>query len=483
MMGQSTGSDSSSSSSKNDFNQNNGGLSGSNGSGNGGSSSSSQSSTPPLPSNFSSTGGAANAEITPPASNSFGSGEAKDSSGSSSHSGIIIQADAATNSLVITASEPVYRNLRNVIDQLDQRRAQVYIESLIVELSSDKAAQLGVQWQGLLSLGSNTSLYGGSNFATTTSQGIVNLTAAGYAAGANGAAATATSSLLNNGLNIGLLHNFGKYLGLGALLQALQTSNDVNVLSTPNLITLDNEDAKIVVGQNIPIVTGSYAQTGTTTSVAPFQTYDREDVGITLHVRPQITEGGVIKMQIYQESSEVAPATGTTAAAAGLTVINKRSIQSSVLADDGSIVVLGGLIQDSYSNNNNKVPWLGSLPGIGALFRTEAKDRAKTDLMVFLRPVIIRDSATEQAISTNRYDYIRNETNGYQSDNKNIRDEQIPALQQAPATSAAAGAAANGVGSLAPIDQSIKDPAKSAKPSAQPAAAASAAAAPSGNQQ
>jgi len=246
------------------------------------------------------------------------------------------------------------------------------------------------------------------------------------------------------------------------------------------LITLDNEDAKIVVGQNIPIVTGSYAQTGTTTSVAPFQTYDREDVGITLHVRPQITEGGVIKMQIYQESSEVAATTGT---AAGLTTINKRSIQSSVLADDGSIVVLGGLIQDSYTNGNSKVPWLGSLPGIGAMVRTESKDRAKTDLMVFLRPVIIRDSATEQGISMNRYDYIRNETNGYQSDNKNIRDEQIPALQQAPATSAAAGAAANGVGSLAPIDQSIKDPAKSAKPSAQPAAAASAAAAPSGNQQ
>jgi len=480
MMGQSTGSDNSSSNSKNDFNQSNGGLSGNSGSGSGSSSSGSQSSTPPLPSNFSSTGGAANAEITPPASNSFGSGEAKDSSESGSHSGIIIQADAATNSLVITASEPVYRNLRNVIDQLDQRRAQVYIESLIVELSSDKASQLGVQWQGLLSLGSNTSVYGGSNFATTTSQGIVNLTAAGYAAGANGAAATATSSLLNNGLNIGLLHNFGKYLGLGALLQALETNNDVNVLSTPNLITLDNEDAKIVVGQNIPIVTGSYAQTGTTTSVAPFQTYDREDVGITLHVRPQITEGGVIKMQIYQESSEVAATTGT---AAGLTTINKRSIQSSVLADDGSIVVLGGLIQDSYTNGNSKVPWLGSLPGIGAMVRTESKDRAKTDLMVFLRPVIIRDSATEQGISMNRYDYIRNETNGYQSDNKNIRDQQIPALPQAPA----AGAAANGVGSLAPIDQAIKDPAKPAKPSAQPAAAASgaasAASAPSGSQQ
>jgi general secretion pathway protein D len=476
MMGQSTGNDSSSSSSKNDFNQNNGGMSSSSGSSSGGSSSGSQSSgsVPPLPSNYGSGGGSSGGGGGD--SNSFGSGEAKDSSDSSTHNGMNIQPDVATNSLVITASEPVYRNLRNVIDQLDARRAQVYIESLIVELSSDKAAQLGVQWQGLLSLGSNTSVYGGSNFATTTSQGIVNLTATGYAAGANGAAATAASTLLNNGLNIGLLHQFGKYLGLGALLQALQTSTDVNVLSTPNLITLDNEDAKVVVGQNVPIVTGSYAQTGTTTSVTPFQTYDRQDVGITLHVRPQITAGGTIKLQIYEESSSVVAGTGS--ATTGPT-INKRSIQSSVLADDGSIVVLGGLIQDQYTNANSKVPWLGSLPVVGALFRTENKDRTKTDLMVFLRPVIIRDSDTEQHISTDRYNYIRGETNGYQSDNQNIRDEKIPALAPVSASGTATGGApSNGVGLLVPSEESIK--AQPATKPATPASAPSAASQPAG---
>jgi len=260
-------------------------------------------------------------------------------------------------------------------------------------------------------------------------------------------------------------------------LQALQTTNDVNVLSTPNLITLDNEDAKIVVGQNVPLVTGSYAQTGSSTSVAPFQTYDREDVGITLHVRPQITEGGTIKMQIYQESSEVV--TGTGNATTGPT-INKRSIQSSVLADDGSIVVLGGLIQDQYTNGNSKVPWLGSLPLVGALFRTENKDRTKTDLMVFLRPVIIRDSATEQGISMNRYDYIRNETNGYQTDNRNIRDTQIPALPQVTPNGTAAD---HGVGSLMPTEQGMQAQPSPTKPAAQPAAPASSAAAPVGTQQ
>ena len=463
MLGQSSGSDSSSSSAQNSFNQNNGGLGSSSGSSGGSSSgstsSASQSTTPPLPGNF----GTAAA-----GSDSGSSGGSDKESDSGSHSGMIT-ADVATNSLVITAPEPLYRNLRNVIDQLDARRAQVYIESLIIELSSDKSAQLGVQWQGLLSLGSNTSVYGGTNFATSTSQGIVNLTSTGYSIGANGgtSALSTTSSLLNNGLNIGVLHQFGKYLGLGALLQALQASSDVNILSTPNLITLDNEDAKIVVGQNLPFVTGSYAQTGTSTSVTPFQTYDREDVGITLHVRPQITEGGTVKLQIYTESSSVQ--SGTASNTSGPTV-NKRSIQSTVLADDGSIVVLGGLIQDQYTNDNSKVPWLGSLPLIGALFRTEDKDRTKTDLMVFLRPVIVRDSDTENSISNNRYDYMRNETDNYQSDNRTIRDEQFPAVAPAPASGTTPVA---GVGAMVPTQQSVK--AVEAAASAASAAAAQAA--------
>lgn len=452
MMGEGSGNDdNSSSSSQASFNQGNGGF-GSSGSSSGsgtGNAGGSQGTVPPLPSSFGSSGTQSSASSGSAGSASAGSGT-KDSA--SSHSGMI-EADPATNSLVITAPEPLYRNLRNVIDQLDARRAQVYIESLIVELSSDKAAQLGVQWQGLLSLGGSTSVYGSTNFNTSTSQGIVNLTTSGYQVSQSGASALSSSStLLNNGLNIGLLHQFGKYLGLGGLLQALQTSSDVNVLSTPNLITLDNEDAKIVVGQNVPFVTGSYAQTGSSASVTPFQTYDREDVGITLHVRPQITEGGVIKLQIYTESSSVE--SGTSTNADGPTV-NKRAIQSTVLADDGSIVVLGGLIQDQYNNDNSKVPWLGSLPIVGGLFRTEDKDRTKTDLMVFLRPVIVRDSDTERSISQNRYDYIRSETDNYQSDNRTIRDTQIPVVPVLPA----GGNAASGVGALAPAQKRIDTPA------------------------
>jgi len=474
MMGQSTGNDSSSSS-QNNFDQNNGELGGKSGSGMGGSSSN-QGVVPPLPGNFNVSGGSSGTGIASGSSNSFGSGEAKDSGESGSHGGMIIQPDIATNSLVITASEPVYRNLRNVIDQLDARRPQVYIESLIVELNSDKAMQLGVQWQGLLSQGGNTSLYGSSNFATATSNGIVNLTAAGYAANGATSSLAAASALLNNGLNIGLLHQFGKYLGLGGLLQALQTSGDVNVLSTPNLMMLDNEDAKIVVGQNVPFVTGSYAQTGSSTSVTPFQTYDRQDVGITLHVRPQITAGGTIKLQIYTESSSVV--NGTANSLSGPTV-NKRSIQSSVLADDGSIVVLGGLIQDQYTNDNSKVPWLGSLPVVGALFRTEDKDRTKTDLMVFIRPVIIRDSDTEQGISMNRYNYIRGETTGYVSDNRTVRDEQGPVVPPAPAS----GAGANGAGALAPTEQHITTQQRPATLQIQPAASPRAAPVFGGTQQ
>ncbi len=451
MLAMGSDSDNSSSSAQTSFNQGNSGFGSSSGNSSSTGSSANQGTVPPLPSSVGSTS-TQGSSATGATGTASGGGETNKETDSGSRSGMI-QADAATNSLVITAPELLYRNLRNVIDQLDARRAQVYIESLIVELSSDKAAQLGVQWQGLLSLNSNTSVYGSTNFNTSTSQGIVNLTSTGYQIGQSGSSALSTgSSLLNNGVNIGLLHQFGKYLGLGGVLQALQTSSDVNVLSTPNLITLDNEDAKIVVGQNVPIITGSYAQTGTTASVTPFQTYDREDVGITLHVRPQITEGGVIKLQIYTESSSVQTGTATNANGP---VVNKRSIQSTVLADDGSIVVLGGLIQDQYTNNNSKVPWLGSLPLIGALFRTENKDRTKTDLMVFLRPVIVRDSDTEQNISQNRYDYIRNETDSYQSDNRTIRDTQIPVVPALPTS----GNAASGVGALVPAQKSINTPA------------------------
>lgn len=350
-------------------------------------------------------------------------------SGDDSGAGGMIQADAPTNSLIITAPDPVYRNLRAVIDQLDVRRAEVYIEALIVELSANTAANLGIQWQGALLSGNNNNvLYGGTNLGSGNTS-IVDLTAQGAVAASN--LSSLAGGMLPTGLNVGLLHRFGNILGLGGLLQALATSSDANVLSTPNLITLDNQDAKIMVGQNVPVMSGSYAtpNSNAATSVTAFNTYDRIDVGVTLHVRPQITEGGVLKLQIYQEDSTV---DGTTVNNPGGVTINKRSIQSTILADDGEIVVLGGLMQDQYNVSNSKVPLLGDIPWIGWLFRSESKNRTKSNLMVFLRPVIVRDRETSSAIAMNRYDYLRDQQYGYQADNRVILDRNIPMLPPAP---------------------------------------------------
>ena len=344
--------------------------------------------------------------------------------------GGIIQADPATNSLIITASEPVYRNLRTVIEDLDARRAQVYIESMIVEVSSTQTGQLGIQWQGLInSRGSNTNVFAGTNFGTG-GQNIINLTGAAAAINAGGAAAIpAVSGLIPDlaGLNLGLVN---KAMGLGALLHALGADGSVNLLSTPNLITLENEEAKILIGQNIPITTGSYAQTGGAASVTPFQTFDRKDVGITLRVKPQITDGGLVKMQIYQESSSVVQ--GTASLTQGPTT-NVRSIETNVLVDDGQIIVLGGLIEDTYGDGVQKVPGLGDLPLIGGLFRYENKNRGKTNLLVFLRPYVMRTAGATDRLTQDRYDYMRTLQQGFVSPNIMVRDGNTPVLPPADA--------------------------------------------------
>jgi general secretion pathway protein D len=266
------------------------------------------------------------------------------SDGDDNPAGGMIQADAATNSLIITASDPVYRNLRGVIDQLDQRRAQVYIEALIVELQATSASNLGIQWQGaLLSNSGNNGVYAGSNFGAGSSN-IVGLTATGALIAANPATALASAAssgnLLPNGLNVGYLHQFGNIFGLGGLLQALSTSTDANVLSSPNVTTLDNEEAKIIVGQNVAVPSGSFGTpSGSTAGITTYSTYDRMDVGTLLHIKPQITDGGLLKLQLYTEVSSVDPTTVTSPYGP---TINKRSIESTVLADNGSIIVLGG---------------------------------------------------------------------------------------------------------------------------------------------
>ncbi len=300
-----------------------------------------------------------------------------------------IQADASTNTLIITAPEAIYRNLRAVIDQLDVRRAQVYIEALIVEISADKAAEFGVQWVGASGDSNSTYRVGGLQSFSNGGNNLVNI----Y----NGTAPS-------NGLSIGIFKQLaGGKLGLGALAHVLETNANGNVLSTPNMITLDNEVATIRVGQNVPILTGQFTTTsGTNTN--PFQTIDRKDVGLTLKVKPQISEGGTIKLAIYNESSSVAATSVDTTA--GIT-LNTRVIENNVIADDGQIIVLGGLIEDKASDSVERVPGLASLPVLGNLFKYNKRSRTKTNLMVFLRPVVIRNMEQSISLATDRYDYMR----------------------------------------------------------------------------
>ncbi|OIN91400.1 MAG: type II secretion system protein GspD [Comamonadaceae bacterium CG1_02_60_18] len=306
-----------------------------------------------------------------------------------------IQADVASNSLIISAPEPQYRQLRAVIDKLDARRAQVFVESLIAEVSEDKAAEFGIQWQGALGkAGDGVIGLLGSNFGTG-GKNIINLATAGT----TGTVAPA------RGLNLGLAQNTNGVYVLGFLARFLEDSGSGNVLSTPNLLTLDNEEAKIVIGQNVPFVTGQFTNTGSnnTGTVNPFQTIERKDVGLTLKVKPQISENGTVKLAIYQEVSSVL---ASTVSAPNGPTTNKRTIESNVLVDDGAIVVLGGLLQDEYSGNAEKVPGLADVPLFGNLFKSEARTRKKTNLMVFLRPVVVRDTRDSSSLSLNRYDLM-----------------------------------------------------------------------------
>jgi general secretion pathway protein D len=310
-----------------------------------------------------------------------------------------IQADASTNSLIITAPDAVYRNLRGVIDQLDVRRAQVYIEALVVEMNSQKASEFGVQWLGLS--GNETSKYrvgGIQSFNSGNANNIINLAAAARAG--LGTGTTAPPSL--PGFTLGVFRQINGALGLGAVASALENEGSANILSTPNMITLDNELATIKVGQNIPIITGSFT-TGTSGANNPFQTVDRKDIGLLMKVRPQISEGGVIKLSIYHENSGI---DNSVVRPEGI-VTTVRAIESNVLADDGQIIVLGGLISDNEDHGDQKVRGLGDIPVLGNLFKYRNRTRNKTNLMVFLRPVVVRSKEQNNDISLDRYEYMR----------------------------------------------------------------------------
>lgn len=309
-----------------------------------------------------------------------------------------IQADEATNSLIINASDAVYNNLRTVIEKLDIRRAQVYVEALIAEVASDDTLKLGFQWAAAGETGGGGVLGGIINFPGTGAP-------IGGAIGGDPSGIANSSGLSLAYLGPEITIGTETVRGLGGLATALKGVADANILSTPNLLTLDNAEASIVVGQNVPFVTGSFAQAaGIGSTVNPFTTIERKDVGLTLKIKPQISEGGVIRLEIYQEVSNVSPV--QVEGATDLTT-NKRVIDTIVAIDDGHTIVLGGLIQDEVTKIQSKVPLLGSIPILGALFRYKSDKTVKKNLMVFLRPTIIRSIDDGFRVTSDRYDILK----------------------------------------------------------------------------
>lgn len=367
--------------------------------------SSSSLSSSPQPSGSNNTGGQTNplsANLAPLNTSQPSSG----SGGGAVAPGVAIQADPTTNSLIITAPDNVYNTLRGVIDKLDARRAQVYVEAMVAEVNIDKSGQFGIQW-----------LVGGGNDRLTA------VGASSIGAGANSIASVAAGVVakdltrLPQGFSIGVingsLNDGGKLANLGLLATAIESNGGGNVLSTPNILTLDNEEARIIVGQNVPFVTGTQASTGSNPN--PFTTVERKDIGIQLRVKPQVSEGGAITMQVYQEVSSVDTTSNINTGNAGL-ITKKRSVESKVLVDDGQVIVIGGLIENRVSQSANKVPLLGDLPLVGNLFRYEDRSQTRTNLMVFLRPVILRDGQSAQALTNERYQLLQDTQKAFRTD-------------------------------------------------------------------
>jgi len=299
-----------------------------------------------------------------------------------------------------------------------------------------------VQWQSAIGQAGNASIgVIGTNFsAAVAGSNIISLATQG----ASGSVPP------GNGLNVGVANQTNGVYVLGFLARFLEQSGEGNILSTPNLLTLDNEEAKIVIGQNVPFVTGQYTNSTAVAggTVNPFQTIERKDVGLTLRVKPQISENGTVKLTIFQEVSSVQASSVNSVS--GI-ITNKRSIESNVLVNDGAIVVLGGLLQDEYDSNQEKIPGLADLPLIGGLFKSEIRARKKTNLMVFLRPVVIRDAASSESLSINRYDQMRGSQLAIQpTPSMVLPGNPTPALPELKAPAPKPTTATPGTPSLAP---------------------------------
>jgi len=306
----------------------------------------------------------------------------------------MIQADLGSNALIITAPEAVFANLKAVVEKLDVRRAQVLVEALIAEVAADKAAEFGIQWLFLDGLNNSGNSAIGA-FGNTSSTSNIGALASNPAAIAQG---------FNLGLVKGVINvpGIGEIVNLAALARALVTTANATILSAPTLLTLDNEESKISVGSNVPFLTGQFTLTGNSNTASPFQTIERRDVGLTLRVKPQISQGGTVRLQIFQELSKVRQ--GSTDPT--LATTDKRTLESTVLVDDGQIIVMGGLIQDTVQEGEDSVPLLGDLPFLGNLFRYNTRNHSRNNLMIFLRPVVVRNAEDAAAVTNPRYDYI-----------------------------------------------------------------------------
>lgn len=310
--------------------------------------------------------------------------------------GASLIADETQNALIVRATAAQIRQVESVLRELDTRRAQVLIQAAIVEVSGDNAAQLGVQW---------------ASGDPTTGVGVINFNNAGASL-----TNIATAVISGNPASAGIANGAAIALGqidrnsngdrtfFGALIQALESVSDANLLSTPSIMTLDNQEAKIVVGQNVPFITGSTTTVGSGVT-NPFTTIQRQDVGITLKVTPTITDGGTVRLSVEQEVSSVVPSVAGINSSDIIT--NKRAIQTSILADNGQTIVLGGLVQDDIKTSVSKVPLLGDIPGLGVLFRSTSESRIKRNLLVFLQPTILRSGEQAEQITQRQYGAIR----------------------------------------------------------------------------
>lgn len=335
-----------------------------------------------------------------------------------------IQAHAETNALVVTASPSVYRSIESVVNQLDVRRAQVLVEAIIAEVAIDTSRDLGVQWQFFES--GDRGFFGGTNFRSG-GRNILDLSA-------GGAAEEGGAVLPGRGLNLGYVRGRSSLLGveileIGGLAQALASDTDSNVLSTPSVVTLDNHEASINVGQEVPFLSGSFATEGVATGegrVNPFQTINREEIGVKLNVTPHINEGDMVMLNISQEVSTLAPSAGAVDL-----VTDKRTIATRVMVPDGAILVLGGLMSDDLQEGVERVPGLSRIPLLGELFKYRTSSNVKRNLMVFIRPRILHDEELMSDITRSKYTRIRDAQLRQREDARGMtRPEQMPLLPE-----------------------------------------------------